>query len=85
MSLFDVLRHRLEVHGCEQRVYVELAQLDDRSLADIGLARSELRRVARAAAKRGPADLAQLLDRSAERPANDDGWLSWHALSPRAA
>ena len=80
MSLFDALRHRLAVRACERRVYAELAWLDDRALADIGLARSELRRVAHEAARRGPTDLQGLIGARADRPANDSRQLGYGAV-----
>lgn len=84
MTLFDALRHRLAVRACERQVYAELTRLDDRALADIGLARSELRRVAHEAARRGPSDLRGLIGARADRPANDS-WQLGYGFAMRAA
>jgi uncharacterized protein YjiS (DUF1127 family) len=42
VSLFDAVRHAFADWRRKQRAYAELMALDDRSLADIGIRRSEI-------------------------------------------
>lgn len=57
MNLLNSLLQQLELGRRERAVYRELARLDDRDLSDIGLGRSDIRDVARLAARHGRLDL----------------------------
>ena len=75
MNVIQNLRHRLAVHAREREAYAGLARLADRDLADIGLSRSDIREVARAAAHQGQVDVFAF--RGAKRPASVETGLAW--------
>jgi uncharacterized protein YjiS (DUF1127 family) len=58
MDLLNRLQNYLELRRRERETMHELAQLSDRALGDLGLARADIRRIARAAARAGRLDLA---------------------------
>ena len=58
MDLLSRIQSHLELKRRERATVHELAQLSDRALADLGLARADISGVARAAARAGMLDLA---------------------------
>ena len=84
MKLFHRVRHTLEIKRREREAVRELARLGDRELADLGLARADIRDVARLAAQTEPLAiyayhyLRAALDAPARgdaRAAADEGFL----------
>jgi uncharacterized protein YjiS (DUF1127 family) len=79
MDLLHRLTRYLETKRVEGEIHHRLARLDDRNLADIGLARGDIGRFARAAARPG-------VPPGADAPrARTAGVLVGRALGPRAA
>ena len=68
MDLMNRFQTYLEFRRRERETVHELAQLSDRALGDLGLARADIRRIARAAARAGRLDLAAYRARRREAP-----------------
>jgi uncharacterized protein YjiS (DUF1127 family) len=75
MNVIRHLRHRLAIRAREREAYAGLTRLADRDLADIGLSRSDIREVARAAARQGPVDVFAF--GGARRPSRVDTGVAW--------
>ena len=78
MDLLDRLTRYLETQPVEGEIHRRLARLDDRNLADIGLARGDIGRFARAAARPG-------VPPGADAPRAGTAILVGRALGLRAA
>lgn len=64
MTLLELVRRRLDRLARERKAVAELSRLDDRGLADIGLARTDIRAVARVAARDGAVDAFAFRERA---------------------
>jgi uncharacterized protein YjiS (DUF1127 family) len=85
MNVIRTLRRRLALRAREREAYAGLARLADRDLADIGLLRSDIGAVARAAARQGPLDVFAF--GGAKHPSGVDtgiAWLTGRGLGLRA-
>lgn len=69
MDLLNRIQTYLELKRREAETAHELTQLSDRALADLGIARGDIRRVARAAARAGMLDIAAYGTRREPAPA----------------
>jgi uncharacterized protein YjiS (DUF1127 family) len=74
-KMFDRIVQFLHRHRLESQTRVELSQLSDRDLADLGIARSDIRRLARESAAQGVVDVYQWRERDLAAPAERLGRL----------
>jgi uncharacterized protein YjiS (DUF1127 family) len=88
MSILTTISTRLERRRRESRTFSELAMLSDRDLTDLGISRSDIRRIAREAAERGVIDIHQWRERNESRSIGDSiatGPLVTRALGLKTA
>jgi uncharacterized protein YjiS (DUF1127 family) len=79
VSLFAAARHAVAEWRRKQQAYAELMALDDRSLADIGIHRSEIPGIVEGSRVASPKarDREFLPAFSAQRIANGHTWFPW--------